>query len=122
MAIWDPPAEIGILLYPDVASATVHGLTDLFNVATTLARERCGPTAPILRVTHWRAEGEDEVVGCVFDTHPHLPHAPTAVIVPGSWQGQPKGWRASSPDRLARGTPRGRRDALLGLRRSVHSR
>ncbi len=53
MAIWDSPAEIGILLYPGVASATVHGLTDLFTVATTLARR------------------------------------PVAVIVPGSWDGQP---------------------------------
>lgn len=89
MAIWDPPAEIGILLYPDVASATVHGLTDLFNVATSLARERLGATAPILRVTHWRSDFDHEPVRCVFDTHPHLPRAPAAVIVPGSWGGQP---------------------------------
>jgi transcriptional regulator GlxA family with amidase domain len=89
MALWDPPAEIGILLYPDVAWGTVHGLTDLFNVATTLAREHCGPSAPILRVTHWRVESEKRSVDCVFDTHPHLPHGPAAVIVPGSWRGQP---------------------------------
>jgi transcriptional regulator GlxA family with amidase domain len=89
MAIWDPPAEIGLLLYPDVASATVYGLTDLFNVATGLARERLGPTAPILRVTHWRIESDAEPVRCVFDTHPHLARAPTAVIIPGSWRGEP---------------------------------
>jgi len=51
MAIWDPPTEIGILLYPDVAFATVHGLTDLFTVATTLAREKswtdCASTLPV---------------------------------------------------------------------------
>jgi hypothetical protein len=32
MRIWDPPAEIGLLLYLDIASATVRGLTDLFAV------------------------------------------------------------------------------------------
>jgi hypothetical protein len=48
MAIWDPPTEIGLLLYPDVASATVHGLTDLFTVASTLARQRIGANAPML--------------------------------------------------------------------------
>jgi transcriptional regulator GlxA family with amidase domain len=37
MTMWDPPAEIAVLLYPDVVGATVHGLTDMFRVATTLA-------------------------------------------------------------------------------------
>ena len=35
-------AEIGILLYPGVASATVHGLTDMFTVASSVAREHIG--------------------------------------------------------------------------------
>jgi len=47
-----PSIEIGIVLYPDVAFATVHGLTDMFTVATTLANERMGANAPILRVSH----------------------------------------------------------------------
>jgi transcriptional regulator GlxA family with amidase domain len=90
MAIWDPPAEIGILLYPGVASATVHGLTDLFTVADTLARQHIGPTAPMLRVSHWLPNSTNDAVDRVFDSHPQLAssrHA--AVIVPGSWQGQP---------------------------------
>jgi transcriptional regulator GlxA family with amidase domain len=90
MAIWDPPTEIGILLYPDVASATVHGLTDLFAVATTIARERIGANAPMLRVSHWLPNTTNDGVDCVFDTHPHLARCPAAVIVPGSWQGQPE--------------------------------
>jgi transcriptional regulator GlxA family with amidase domain len=53
MAIWDPPTEIALLLYPNVASATVHGLTDLFAVASTIARERIGANASMLRVSHW---------------------------------------------------------------------
>jgi hypothetical protein len=40
--IWDPPVEIGILLYPGAATSMIHGLTDMFTVATTLARELGG--------------------------------------------------------------------------------
>ena len=89
MAIWDPPTEIGLLLYPDVAFATVHGLTDLFAVATTLARERMGANAPMLRVSHWQPNPANDAIERAFDTHPQLANSPTAVIVPGSWQGQP---------------------------------
>jgi hypothetical protein len=38
MKVYHPSVEIGIALYPDVAFATVHGLTDMFTVATTLER------------------------------------------------------------------------------------
>jgi transcriptional regulator GlxA family with amidase domain len=89
MAIWDPPAEIGILLYPGVASATVHGLTDLFTVASTLARQHMGPTAPMVRVSHWKPNSSNDAIDCVFDTHPDLSPRPVAVIVPGSWSGEP---------------------------------
>jgi transcriptional regulator GlxA family with amidase domain len=89
MAIWDPPTEIGLLLYPDVASATVHGLTDLFTVASTLARERVGANAPMLRVSHWQPNSASGVVERAFDTHPQLTSSPVAVIVPGSFKGQP---------------------------------
>jgi transcriptional regulator GlxA family with amidase domain len=89
MAIWDPPSEIGLLLYPDVAFATVHGLTDLFSVATTIARERIGANAPMLRVSHWQPNLTNQTIERAFDTHPQFASAPAAVIVPGSWQGQP---------------------------------
>lgn len=89
-APWDLPSEIGILLYAGAASATVHGLTDLFNVASTLARQHLGATAPILRVSHWQPNAQNDAVDCVSDTHPALAHLPVAVIVPGSWAGQPE--------------------------------
>jgi hypothetical protein len=38
MKVYHPSVEIGIALYPDVAFATMHGLTDMFTVATTLAK------------------------------------------------------------------------------------
>ena len=89
MTIWDPPIEIGLLLYPDCAASTVHGLTDLFNVATRLARDRIGPTASMLRVSHWQSDAADEKIDCTFDTHPGLDHRVVVVIVPGSWKGEP---------------------------------
>src|SRR5258705_12716343 len=84
-----PSMEIGIVLYPDVAFATVHGLTDMFTVATTLANERMGANAPILRVSHWRPNDSNDAVECASDTHPQLEHRPVAIIVPGSWKRLP---------------------------------
>jgi transcriptional regulator GlxA family with amidase domain len=90
MGLWDPPTEIGILLYPNVAFATVHGLTDMFAVATTIAHERLGANAPILRVSHWKPPEAKDLVECVYDTHPQFDNRLVAVIVPGSWQGPPE--------------------------------
>jgi transcriptional regulator GlxA family with amidase domain len=86
MAMKIPPVEIGILLYPHVAAATVHGLTDLFGVANGFAGRDAGAA---LRVSHWRPDDANQAMACVFDTHPQVARRLTAVIVPGSWQGQP---------------------------------
>ena len=43
----------------------------------------------MLRVSHWRPDATNERVDCVFDTHPELERRLAAVIVPGSWQGEP---------------------------------
>jgi transcriptional regulator GlxA family with amidase domain len=72
-----------------VASATVHGLTDLFTVATRLARERLGANAPMLRVSHWQPNSTHDSIDRAFDTHPQLTGFPVAIVVPGSWQGPP---------------------------------
>ena len=121
MAIWDPPAEIGILLYPGVASATVHGLTDLFTVASTLARQHMGPTAPMLRVSHWQPDSVNDEIDRVFDSHPGLAHRPVAVIVPGSWSGPPALRRDPMPRQMADRAPSRGRDPVLGLRRCVRA-
>jgi transcriptional regulator GlxA family with amidase domain len=83
------PAEIAILLYPDVAFATVLGLSDMFAVASTIAAERMGADAPVLRVSHWRPNESNDAVECVSDTNPQVESRPVAVIVPGSWKGLP---------------------------------
>ena len=89
MAIWDLPVEIGILLYPGASGAMVHGLTDMFTVASSLARQAIGANAPMLRVSHWQANEARDGVVCVSDSHPALEHRPVVAIVPGSWTGEP---------------------------------
>ncbi len=89
MAIWDPPIEIGILRYEGSAASTLHGLTDMFAVATKIARDSVGPNAPILRVSHWLPNSTNDQIECVFDTNPGLEHRLVIVIVPGSWEGEP---------------------------------
>ena len=44
--------EIGLLLYPGCAMASVHGLTDAFEVANDYARQHGG--ADRIRTSHWR--------------------------------------------------------------------
>jgi transcriptional regulator GlxA family with amidase domain len=78
------PAEIGLLLYPGAQLAAIHGLTDLFAVASRLARERGGAGAPSLRVSHWQPGKVGGAVERVFATHPELPSRPCAIIVPPS--------------------------------------
>jgi transcriptional regulator GlxA family with amidase domain len=108
MAIWDSPTEIGLLLYPGYAASTIHGLTDMFTVATTLARQHLGANAPMLRVSHWQPDVASDTIDCVFDTHPALDHRVIVVIVPGSWKGEPDPQRriGISRDRWPNGFPK----------------
>ena len=76
--------EIGLLNYPGAQQAALHGLTDLFKVATRIAQELGGEG---FRVTHWRMEGE--TVACGFDSRPGEASHPAAVIVPGTMEGVP---------------------------------
>lgn len=76
-------AEIGLLIYPDCQLAAVHGLTDLFQIAS----EWTGSAPkPIVRVSHWVSaeEGSDPPLTCVFDSHPGAAHNLDYVIVPPS--------------------------------------
>jgi transcriptional regulator GlxA family with amidase domain len=74
--------EIGIVLYPGVQKACVHGLTDLFGVAAnvTLDQRRIGRP---LRVTHWEAaHTHDATLSCVYDSDPRGGSRPQILIVP----------------------------------------
>src|SRR5260370_21992471 len=46
--------EIGIVVYPGVQAAPVHGLTDLFGVAAFIALDQQRHDPVPLRVTHWQ--------------------------------------------------------------------
>ncbi|MGG2476872.1 GlxA family transcriptional regulator, partial [Rhizobium sp. BR5] len=42
--------EVGLVLYRDCQIAMVHGITDLFAIASVFSQDRGGPK---LRVSHW---------------------------------------------------------------------
>jgi len=71
--------EIGLLLYPGCAMASVHGLTDAFEVANDYARQHGG--AERIRTTHWK-RGETGFSG-VFDSGPEASVQPEVVVIPG---------------------------------------
>lgn len=71
--------EIGLLLYPGCAMASVHGLTDAFQVANDYARQHGG--ADRIRTSHWRV-GPDGAERA-FDSEPGAAGQPEYVVVPG---------------------------------------
>ena len=85
-------AEIGVILYPDVQLAAVYGLTDLFRIAGEMSFARGGPSAPVIRVSHWRQAVEGANIECSFDSHPGSLHnpghliAPPSLVLPGKMQ------------------------------------
>ncbi len=76
-------AELGVLIYPGAQMAAVHGLTDLFDVANRIATEHQSAQLPLLRVSHWRIEGDQAPVR-VYDSHPAPDSALVAVLIPPS--------------------------------------
>ena len=103
----EPRAEVGIMLYAGCQSAMVHGITDLFAVASQFAEDRGGSG---LRVSHWSREA-DGGFARTFDTHPAtLSPVPTLLIVPGRLVGGPASVEEATPyarwllDRHAQGT------------------
>lgn len=78
-------AEIGLLLYPGCAMASVHGLTDAFEVANQYAAQHGGPVR--IRSTHWRL-GENGFARS-FDSQPGDPGQPDYVVIPGRLTGPP---------------------------------
>jgi transcriptional regulator GlxA family with amidase domain len=72
--------EIGIVHYPGAQIACILGLTDLFGVASTIAR-RSDQTA--LRVTHWQPlDSRDANLSCIYDSAPRGSPKPRTLIIP----------------------------------------
>lgn len=76
---YDDPLEIGILRRDPSMLGTVHGLTDLFEVADRVACQRAERVTPMLRVRHLVQDGDGlfRPVDCVGGTR-----EPAIVIVP----------------------------------------
>jgi transcriptional regulator GlxA family with amidase domain len=76
------PSEIGIVLYPGVQAASVHGFTDLFGIAAKLALTRHRDHRSSLRVTHWQAADADVAnLSCVYDSDPRGSSKPQILII-----------------------------------------
>ena len=76
-----PVVEVGIVVYPGVQPAAVHGLTDLLAIADRLALERF-PQRRRVRVTHWLPErSEAGADPCVFDSLPGSPRLPVVLML-----------------------------------------
>jgi transcriptional regulator GlxA family with amidase domain len=75
--------EIGIVLYPGVQAACVHGLTDLFGIAAGIASDQRRDSRAALRVTHWQpAHSRDARLSCVYDSDPRVSPQPRILIIP----------------------------------------
>lgn len=97
--------EVGLMLYRNCQTAMVHGITDLFAIASHFSTRNGGPA---LRVSHWE-QGEDGMFHRCHDTAPDEPGEPAVLIVPGRLTG-PANRDEAAPyarwllDRHARGT------------------
>jgi transcriptional regulator GlxA family with amidase domain len=76
-------AEVGLMLYSGWQAAMVHGITDLFGIASQFSADRGGSR---LRVSHWDMQPDGGFARC-FDTHPDERTAPAILIVPGRLSG-----------------------------------
>lgn len=77
------PAEIGIVVYPGVQQAAVHGLTDLFRIAGTFATGAGQGRTALLHVTHWSCEGGGaDALQCVYRSDRRASTRPRTLILP----------------------------------------
>lgn len=75
--------HIGIVLYPDAQAACVHGLTDLFSVASKILLEQRQSDQSPLRVTHWQSTHvRSTTFSCVYDSAPGETARPRLLIIP----------------------------------------
>ncbi|RSN43431.1 AraC family transcriptional regulator [Amycolatopsis sp. WAC 04197] len=77
--------EIGLLEYEDCQVSAIHGLRDIFRVASEYAVESADPPS-VIRVSTWTVTAAEEgpVMVCSSDTHPDLEHRLSHVIIPPS--------------------------------------
>nr|WP_288357988.1 helix-turn-helix domain-containing protein [uncultured Pseudomonas sp.] len=80
--------EIGLLLYPGVQLAAVHGLGDLFTVANRMAGGQAREGLATVRVSHWQVV-ESGALERVYDSAPDEQSNLRVIIVPPCLQPAP---------------------------------
>lgn len=80
--------EIGLLIYPGVQSAAVHGLDDLFTVANRVAGELGAIDLPRVRVSHWQVDQAGQLQHAA-DQEGDTPQALRVLIIPPSLESMP---------------------------------
>ncbi len=86
------PAEIGIVVYPRALMSAIHGLTDMFQVASMQSIEQSGRDAPQIRISHWKLQ-EDGSVAKSRDIHEGPSPGLVALILPPTLSDLPVGDR-----------------------------
>ena len=75
--------EIGIVDYPGAQAAAILGLTDLFAIASEIARDQGRSGQGPLRVTHWKPLQRTAThLSCVYDSAPHGAPNPRTLVIP----------------------------------------
>lgn len=94
------PDEIGIVVYPGVQQAAVHGLTDLFCIAGTFTAGARKDKGALLHVTHWSCEARGgQTLQCVYSSDHSASARPTTLILPPTLTELPD---AETSSRIAR--------------------
>jgi transcriptional regulator GlxA family with amidase domain len=89
-----------VLIYPGAQMAAVHGLTDLFGVANRIAADHQAALLPLLRISHWQAEGDQLSPERAYDSHCGAGRVNlVAVLIPPSIGGFTEGAKVRRPDR-----------------------
>lgn len=83
-----PQVEVALACDAGTTNGGMYGLTDLFGYASDFAAKRRDHVAqPPVRITHWRADEDDPIIRCTYDSFPGVPHAPSVVIIPNNHRG-----------------------------------
>ncbi|BBK39212.1 AraC family transcriptional regulator [Allostella sp. ATCC 35155] len=72
--------EIGIVVYPGAQLAAIHGLTDLFGIASRFSADGRSDRPATLRISHW-GPGEGGIA-CIFRSDPTATAPPRVLILP----------------------------------------
>lgn len=77
--------EVGLLDYADCQASAIHGLRDIFRVASEYAA-LSGDSPAVIRTSTWSvsASAGGPLMTCTSDTHPGVEHRLSHVIIPPS--------------------------------------